>query len=86
MTAGTHVSTVILSGYYKQQVSGLGPKIPVYQSSYESPGQFHYFYAYSKEDETFAEAETMVRQLAGWKPDRFQGAYAPDGVVEIIGP
>lgn len=82
---GSKVNTVILSGYYKQQLSGVGPKTLVFQSSYETPGPFHYFYAYRKDDKDnpFAESETMVRQLTGLKPASFQGAYAAEHVVDV---
>jgi uncharacterized protein YecT (DUF1311 family) len=43
-SAKTHIVAVLVSGYHRQAVAGLDPKVPLLNSSYDNKGACGYFY------------------------------------------
>jgi hypothetical protein len=43
-TTGTRILAVLVSGYHRQALAGLDPKVPTINSSYDNRGPCGYFY------------------------------------------
>jgi len=83
---GVELQKVIVGGYHVQEVKDLPKDVPLLKKVYEEGATQDYFFAYKREDETFAEMARKVRKLTGKSVATFQGSYYPPSDAFLVGP
>lgn len=90
---GVRIKHVFASGYYRQKVDGVPLGVPVWTSSYEESQDATddserkpYFYAYSKTENSFAEALQILKTLSKLSLRTFEGQYSAEGKTITVGP
>jgi len=84
---GCTVERVVLSGYYAQKLEGEAPRGAKLTALSLLAGDRDAFYAYSRDEESYAKMVAAVRARTGPKIKTFQGIYRPEATqVFRIGP
>lgn len=77
----TDIETIILGGYYGQEVIGISEAIPVKSYAYKSSAckqctnHSESFYAYKRDTKKYQAAVSKLRKITGLTPTSFQGSY-----------
>ena len=81
MSRGVNIQKVILSGYHRQDITGISSRTPVDVYTYDTSPctnctrQSGAFYAYDKNSKEYTKATQKLETITGLKPSSFQGSY-----------
>lgn len=83
---GVKLDSVVVSGYYAQEVAGLPEKTRV-GMHIQADGSPDYFFAYRKTElDSYPRMEAKVKALTEREPASFLGTYAYKGTPFVVGP